>query len=182
MALTAPRIWLLDCRSISPAISSRLMRSSSASGWRPGPSPSVVREHVEAARGVAADGGLHVIEVADHGGDVGHLHLRRDQAGLLDAGAGRNVAGREPVEDGGRAQRHLTEAPDGIFGAADAVRAGARLRSKGAGPFGIAEQGFADLAVLRIGEVARGVARFGIEQNLGDDGLADCRGYRCRRS
>ena len=131
----------------------------------------VAGEDIEAVGGVAADGVLHEVEIADDGGDIGHLHLRRDQAGSFDAGAGRNVAGSKPVEDGGRAKRHLAESPDWILGAADAVRAGARLRGEGARPLGVAEQRFAHLSILRIAEVGGGVASLRVEQDLGDDRL-----------
>src|ERR1700728_2358698 len=130
-----------------------------------------MREDIGTIGGAAADGALQIVEVADDSGDVGHLHLGRNESGGFDAGVGWNIAGGEPVEDGGGSEGHLAESPDGIFGAAHVVGAGARLGGKGAGPFCVAEKSFANLAVLRIGEVVGGVAGFGIEEDGGDDGL-----------
>src|ERR1700684_2773131 len=99
-----------------------------------------MREDIGTVGGAAADGALQIVEVADDRGDVGHLHLGRDESGGFDAGAGRNIAGGEPVEDRGGAEGHLAESPDGVFGAADVVSAGAGLGGESASPFGIAEE------------------------------------------
>ena len=75
-------------------------------------------------------GGLHAVEVADYGGYVGDLHLRRGKPRRLNGGAGGYITRSKPVEDAGRARSHLGEAVGRIFGAADVESAAARFPVK----------------------------------------------------
>ncbi len=129
----------------------------------------IVREDVGAAVCISADSVLHEVQVADDSRDIGHLHLRRHQSGLVDARARRNIPGGKPVENGGRTKRHLTESPDRILRAAKVVRTGARLGRECARPLRVAEQRFPHFSVLRIAEAVGGVACLRVKQDRGDD-------------